>query len=110
MLLDLFLHGFDLGVENGEDRGLGAHGGRVGGRHHRWLAQLLATQSRGDLFGSDGPVAPPRTLERVGDLLDAQGGRRGGVGRRGEQLERVRRGQVLEGRQRGREEVQQRLT
>jgi len=40
MGVDLLLQRLDLGVERGQDGGLGTHGGRVRGGHHWWLAQV----------------------------------------------------------------------
>jgi hypothetical protein len=109
MCLDLLLHGLDLAVEGAQDRHLGAHGGRVGSRHDRGLAQVLGAQRGGDRVGFRGPAVAAGTLERGGDLLDAQRGGRGGVRGGGEQFQRVGGGEVVEGDQRGREELAQRV-
>jgi hypothetical protein len=39
--LDLLMHGLDLGVEDGQDRDLGADRGRVRGGELGWLGQVL---------------------------------------------------------------------
>jgi hypothetical protein len=108
MRLHLPLHGGDLGSQDGQDGHLGAYRGRVRAGDHRRLAQVLGPQRGLDLRGLAADVAPARVAQRRGDLLGVQPGRRDRVGCRIQQLQRVRRSQVVVGGQRGREEVQQR--
>ena len=72
MRLDLLFHGLDLGVEGGQDRDLGADGGRVGGGDDGGLAQVLGAQRGLDPRGLGGDVAAAGPFERRADLVERQ--------------------------------------
>jgi hypothetical protein len=56
------------GVEGGQDRHLGPHGGRVRGRHPFGLAQVLGAQRGGDRLGLGGHLVSAGAVQRRGDL------------------------------------------
>jgi hypothetical protein len=108
MGLDLALRGGDLGVQDGDHRDGGPDGDRVGSGQDRGLAQRRSARHRLDPLGLARHVTAPGPLERPGDPVVRQRGRRDRVRCRGEQLERVGRGQVRERLKRGGEELPRR--
>jgi hypothetical protein len=101
-------HGDDLAVEGGGDHREGADGGGVGAGRRLRLAQVLAAQRGQDRVGLAGDVAAAGALECSGHLRPGQPGGPGRIRGLGQQLQRIRRVEVLKGLQRSGEVLPQR--
>jgi hypothetical protein len=101
--LHLPLQGRDLLIQGGDHRSQGPDSSGVRGGDGWRLAELRAAQRGDDRRGLVRDVAAAGTLERGANLCAGQPGGTGRVRCPGQQLQRVRGGQVLKGCQRGRE-------
>jgi hypothetical protein len=95
----LSFHGGDLPAQGGYDHRQGDDRGGIDASNQLRLVQLLATQRGQDGVGLAGDVAAG-ALERGGYLRPGQPRGPARVGSPGQQLQRLRRIQVLEGLQR----------
>jgi hypothetical protein len=98
----------DLRVERGDEADLAGHDRGVRLLHRGWLPQPGCPQHGLQLSGPGLDVPSLRPAQRPGQLRGRQPGRAVGIRCPTEQLEGVRSGQIVEGFQRGREELPQR--
>jgi hypothetical protein len=92
---DLCFQRLDLGVQGADDRHRGLHGRRVGVHDHARLGQIVGAQPRLELGGLVCYPMAAGALERRHELAGLKAGCAGRVRRGGQQLQRVRGGQVV---------------
>jgi hypothetical protein len=109
MRIHLLLQDLDLLLERGQHRHRGAGRGRVRRGEYLGLTQVLSAQHRLDPSGLLRDIAAAGPDEGGTDLGDRQLRRRGRVRCPGQQLQHISGIQILEGLQRGREVLPQRV-
>jgi hypothetical protein len=103
--LDLTLQGFDLLVQDADDRDQGPHGAGVGGRDQWRLTQLFGAQGGHQQGGLGVAVAAAGAFEDGADLGAGQPGGADWVGGLGQQLQHVRGVKIVVGDQGGGEKL-----